>query len=76
MDKDDLAKLHFIADSMKHTFWGSDPKEQGQIDMIRAKMSPYLYTTPPQELFDELIPVARELLKSSEFDDFWQPYRL
>jgi len=70
-----LAKLRFIADSFgnanyRGSFRGSNPHEQNQIEMIREVYAPWLYGgTPPQDILDELGPIAEKLIADTKMDD-------
>jgi hypothetical protein len=72
-NKESLAKLRFIADQAGFgVFWGSNKDERDKIDNIVKKFEPFIFHEPPQELVDELLPSANELLKDGDFG--WEMY--
>lgn len=66
IDRIELAKIVFIADSTVANFRATAPGEQEQIDLIKAAYRPYLYChEPPQEVYDILLPVAQNLIDNT-----------
>ena len=62
-----LAKIRFIADSMDHSFWGSNKKEQKEIEMIRREFALYLFDkNPPKKVLDKLGPIAERLIADTK----------
>jgi hypothetical protein len=67
-----IAKIRFIADSSSISFTGSNEQECAEIDFIRHKYADYLYDdNPPQEIIDNLLPIADKLLGATDRKSLW-----
>jgi hypothetical protein len=68
----DLAKIRFIADSSDSSYRGSNKQEVEEIRYIRGAFRDYLFdSNPPEELVNELLPIANKLLSATDTSVLW-----
>jgi hypothetical protein len=74
-----LAKITFIADSNRSSFWGSNETEQQEIDQIRREFRPYLHNREgaPTEMIERLGAISEKIfdaIKDPELRDLYKLY--
>lgn len=74
-----LARIRFIADQTKSSFWGSNSEEQKIIDTIREEFKDFLYSPRkniPNSVYKKMGKLANKLLKNEHrFDDLISMYK-